>query len=256
MHDPCSEVPWRLSLSPPLRPCSNSVRLRPVRGLLFDLGDVLYDATVWRRWLLQLLSRLGLHTHYRAFFHLGDHEYLADVYRGRRDFNEAFRVFLLAAGLSHGQIDEVQAACKARRTECETTARALPGVKTTLRRLHASGIALGVTCNCEHPAADTIRQIERLGLGDLFTTVVTSVDVGQVLPEPTGYRAALAALKLEAAQTAFVGHDGEELAGAARLGMPTIAFNFDPDAQADVYLARFEELCELLATPSPYAAAG
>ena len=27
---------------------------RPAGGLLFDFGDVLYDATVWRRWLLVL----------------------------------------------------------------------------------------------------------------------------------------------------------------------------------------------------------
>lgn len=26
---------------------------RNVRGLVFDMGDVLFDATVWRRWLLQ-----------------------------------------------------------------------------------------------------------------------------------------------------------------------------------------------------------
>lgn len=35
---------------------------RKTLGLLFDMGDVLYDATVWRRWLLQLLHKMGLHT--------------------------------------------------------------------------------------------------------------------------------------------------------------------------------------------------
>jgi hypothetical protein len=28
--------------------------------------------------------------------------------------------------------------------------------------------------------------------------------------------------------------------------MPTIAFNYDPDAQADVHISRFEELAEVL----------
>jgi hypothetical protein len=38
--------------------------------------------------------------------------------------------------------------------------------------------------------------------------------------------------------------------------MQTIAFNFDHDAQADVFLSRFEELVELVANQPRYAAAG
>jgi hypothetical protein len=53
-----------------------------------------------------------------------------------------------------------------------------------------------------------------------------------------------------------VGHDVEELAGAAAVGMPTIAFNFDADAQANVYLARFEELLDVIRRQPPFAAAG
>ena len=41
---------------------------RNVRGLVFDMGDVLFDATVWRRWLLQQLQRMGLQAGYRSFF--------------------------------------------------------------------------------------------------------------------------------------------------------------------------------------------
>ena len=40
--------------------------------------------------------------------------------------------------------------------------------------------------------------------------------------------------------------NSEELAGASRVGMPTIAFNYDAGARADVFLTRFEELLELV----------
>ncbi len=30
-----------------------------LQGLIFDAADVLYDASAWRRWLLQLVSRFG-----------------------------------------------------------------------------------------------------------------------------------------------------------------------------------------------------
>src|SRR3981081_3849051 len=56
-----------------------------VKGLVFDMDDVLYDATLWRRWLLQLLGRLGLKADYHTFYRTWDAEFLADVHRGRRE---------------------------------------------------------------------------------------------------------------------------------------------------------------------------
>jgi FMN phosphatase YigB (HAD superfamily) len=63
-------------------------------------------------------------------------------------------------------------------------------------------------------------------------------------------------MELPADRVAFVGHDAEELAGAAALGMPTIAFNYDPDAQADVFIASFQQLLPLVSTPSPQVGRG
>jgi HAD superfamily hydrolase (TIGR01509 family) len=229
---------------------------RPVRGLLFDAGDVLYDATIWRRWLLQLLRRIGLYTNYLSFYHLLDHDFMADVYRGRRPFAEAFQAFLLSAGLSRAQIDEVEAACKARRNQWEATARPLPGVKSTLARLQAAGIAMGVVCNSEYPATVLRERFNRFGIGGFFPAIVSSIDLGHIKPEAVCYLSALGAMNLDAAEVAFVGHDTAELDGARRVGMQTIAFNFDRDAQADVFIARFEELVELVVNQPRYAAAG
>src|SRR5690348_9183710 len=106
---------------------------RLVRGLLFDMGDVLHDATLWRRWLFQLLGRIGLNARYRTLFRVWDEEFLGDVYRGRREYGEAFHAFLLSLGLSRGQIDEVQAASQARKRELELNVRPLPGVRDTVK---------------------------------------------------------------------------------------------------------------------------
>jgi HAD superfamily hydrolase (TIGR01509 family) len=227
-----------------------------IRGVLFDMGNVLYDDTVWRRWVLQLLSHLGLHTNYRCFFRVWDRDYLGDVHCGRREFREAFEAFLLSAGLTRSQIDEVEAACRARRHQLDQGARPLPGVKPTLERLHQSGLTLGVLSNSEHAASVLRGRLRRFAVGDLITTVVSSIDLKRTMPDPACYLTALKAMKLPAEQVAFVGHDTAELAGAAAVGMPTIAFNFDADAQADVYLARFDELPDAVGPPPPLAAAG
>jgi HAD superfamily hydrolase (TIGR01509 family) len=229
---------------------------RPVEGLLFDMGDVLCDATLWRRWLLRVLSQLGLHTSYRSFFHIWDHDFLDDVHRGRREFSEAFQAFLRSVGLSPAQIDEVEAACQARRNEWERTGRLLPGVKSTLGKLHAAGVVMSVLSDSESPGPLLHQRLDRLGLGEMFQVVVSSIDLERIKPDPLCYRTALRAMELPADRVAFVGHDAEELAGAAAVGMPTIAFNYDPDAKADVFIARFEQLLPLVTPRSPKAGLG
>ena len=229
---------------------------RPVEGLLLDMGDVLCDATLWRRWLLRVLSQLGLHTSYRSFFHIWDHDFLDDVHRGRREFSEAFHAFLRSVGLSPAQIDEVEAACQARRDQWERTARLLPGVKSTLGQLHAAGVVMGVLSDSENPGTLLQQRLDRLGLDQMFKAVISSIDLGRIKPDPACYQTALRAMELPADRVAFVGHDAEELAGAAEAGLSTIAFNYDPDAKADVFIARFPQLLPLISPPSPQGGRG
>jgi HAD superfamily hydrolase (TIGR01509 family) len=234
---------------------AGSKHIRGVRGLLFDMGDVLYDATLWRRWLLQILSRMGVHATYRDFYRVWDRDYLQAVHCGRRDYHEAFCAFLQSLGLARGVIDEIEAASQARRRELIATLRPLPGVRPTLCQLQSAGIGLAVLSDSESPAEELRQRLEKLGIDGCFSAVFSSLDLGFTKPSVRGYETALAALRLPASQVAFVGHDAEELAGAAAVGMPTIAFNYDPDVTADVYLERFEELLDLVECQAPLAAA-
>lgn len=219
---------------------------RLIQGLLFDMGDVLYDATAWRRWLLQLLARLGLHSHYRSLFRVWDDDFLDDVHRGHREYGEAFQAFLLSIGLSRAQIDEVQAASQARKRDLEAHVRPLPGVRSTLERLAARGITLAVLSDSEQSGEELQEQLAKLGLGGRFAAVVSSIDLEYTKPSPICYRTALSEMQLAVEQVAFVGHDGCELAGARAIGLRTIAINYEPGAKADHYLTRFDELLQLV----------
>ncbi len=228
------------------RPIQPKPLAKAVSGILFDMCNILYDDTVWRRWVLMLLARLGLSTNYCSFFRLWDREYLEDVHCGRRDFRQAFASFLQCAGLTPGQIDEVEAASHARRRHLEAHCRPLPGVRNTLWRLHQQGFALGVICNSEHNAAALGKRLHRFGMEKLFPAVISSIDLGCCMPEAASYLAALKAMNLPSDKVVFVGHDRLELSGASAVGMSSVAFNFDPDAQADVHISRFEELLDVL----------
>jgi HAD superfamily hydrolase (TIGR01509 family) len=216
--------------------------LHGLRGLLFDLGDVIYDATIWRRWLANLLGHLGVTEGYRELFALWDSAFLEDVHRGLREYDEAFRSFLLELGLSLGQVDEVAGASAAKRRELGASLRPLPGVRTTVDRLHADGHTLGVLSDSEDAAPALQQRLKMLGMDGRFAAVVSSVSLGRTKPDPRCYQAALAEMKLEAPHVAFVGHDAAELRGATAVGMRTIAVNHEPGAEADVYLERFEDL--------------
>jgi FMN phosphatase YigB (HAD superfamily) len=228
---------------------------RPIRGLLLDACNILYDDTAWRRWLLRLLARLGLRTEYGPFFRIFDRDFLDAVYRGQRPFSDALDAFLISAGLSAGQAEEVHRAVTSYRRQCDVAHRPLAGVRKTVAQLHASDVKLGVLCNCEL-SGEAIRQHLTELLGDSpWAAVVSSRDLGCAMPAAACYRAALQALQLPAAEAAFVGHDALELHGAAAQGLATIAFNGDRDARADVYLQRFEDLIELIQCSPRCAAA-
>jgi FMN phosphatase YigB (HAD superfamily) len=231
------------------RPVQAKPLAKTVKGILFDMCNILYDDTVWRRWVLMLLSRLGLSTNYCSFFRIWDRDYLDEVHRGHRDFREAFASFLRSSGLSSGQIDEVEAASHARRRYLEAHTRPLPGVRNTLWRLHQEGFVMGVICDSELPAAVLRQRLHRFGIEILFPSIVSSIDLNRCMPDSAVYLAAIEALKLPPDKVVFVGHDRLELAGAGAVGMSTIAFNFDSDAQADVHINRFEELIDVLIAP-------
>jgi FMN phosphatase YigB (HAD superfamily) len=220
--------------------------LAAVRGLVFDFGDVIYDTTAWRRWLLRLLTRFGVTASYDEVYRVWQRDYLDAVERGEREHGEAFQAWLLSFGLTHGQIDEIEAASQARRRQLAADMRPLPGVRATLASLKAGRLPLAVLCDSEYPAFRLADQLQRMGLSETLPIVISSFDLERTKPDPLCYRSALEALQLPAEQVAYVGHDAEELAGARAIGMPTIAFNFAPDAEADAFVTKFSELLDLL----------
>ena len=213
-----------------------------IGGLLVDVPDVLYDDTLWRRWLLRLVQNLGVAADYANFFRAWDDAYLRDVHRGRREATEAFQAFLLARGLSWAQIDEVEAASRIQHRTIERAIRPWPGVVRTIGQLSARGLPMVAWADAPCPAARLIERLERLELAQAFRGVLSSFDLDCIQPQPQCYEAALDCLGLAAERVVYVGHDAQHLAGAKAVGLWTIAFNHEPAATADMHLARFDDL--------------
>jgi FMN phosphatase YigB (HAD superfamily) len=218
----------------------------PAGGLMFDMADVLYDDTRWRRWLLRLVNQLGVRVDYVDFFRAWDHDYLVDVNCGRREVAEALQAFLLASGVSWAQVDEVEAASRVQRQGFQLNVRPLPGVVSTIAQLCQWRLPLVAWADSTQTAAKLAERVERLSLAKRFQAVLSSFDLECAQPSPQCYQAALDVLGLSAPQVVYVGHDAEHLAAAKAAGLRTVAFNFQRPARADHYLTRFEDLLEVV----------
>ena len=115
----------------------------------------------------------------------------------------------------------------------------------TLNTLKARRLYLGIITDTAQPLHVKLSKLERGGIGHLWDSITPSSEVGVQKPDPRIYQLALDQLGLEPNQAIFVGHKTSELEGARNVGMMTVAFNYDPDAQADYYIQDFSELALL-----------
>lgn len=217
-----------------------------VACLVFEADNVLFDATLWRRWLHQLLGRFGIHTEFDSFFERWEREYLADVHRGRREFGEALQSFLLSSGVTAAQFDEIEAASTAKRRDLAVSTRLLRGVRSALWQLHGAGYRLAVLANDERPGVQVATQLERGGLGGLFQAVISSFDLERTMPDPATYAAVLAALGERSGRSAFVSTHVRSLTGAAAVGLRTVSINARLAAPFDISLESISDIASWL----------
>jgi FMN phosphatase YigB (HAD superfamily) len=218
----------------------------PPTAVLFACENVLYDATVWERWLVRLLRHVQVQIDHESFGRHWNQEFLPEIHCGHREFDEAFRDYLRQLGLARGLIDEVAAASQGRRHEFLREARPLPSIRQTVNALGQQGLALGLLADSDLGAADLEHHLTRLGFGGRFQFLLSSVELGHTKSDAEGYRAATVRFGRPTDRIAFVGSHSQHLATAARLGMPTVAFNYDNQARADLYLRKFDELAAIL----------
>lgn len=213
----------------------------PFKGVIFDMGDILYDASAWRRWLVEALQQHGVDITYPELVELWEAQ-LVDVYRGLADYWDRFDALLHTVRVPAGSRNALRRAAQRKGREVQQDRKPMDGVPGTLTALEEAGVKLAVLSDNESGSAAVRRLLAQLGIASHFDAVLSSVDVGQVKPHPSVYRAAVDALGLTIDACAFVGHDVDELEGARQVGLYAIAYNGHTDAPADVRLTHFREL--------------
>ena len=122
----------------------------------------------------------------------------------------------------------------------------LPQARETVQALKERGFVLSIITDTISPLARKMRWLEQVGVAEFMDHIACSTELGVRKPDPTIYLAALRQAGLMVEEAAFVGHDTDELMGARRIGMKTVAVFYGADAQADYYA---ESLPGLLDVP-------
>lgn len=214
-------------------------------GIIFDVGDILYDASVWRRWLTQALHDEGVDVTYPELVARWE-ALLVDVYCGRAAYWDRFDVLVLDLGLAEDRIPAVREAAQQMGADVQKDRNPMPGVPDTLQKLNEQGVKLGALSDTESGEPKIRSLLKQLRIEEYFDAVVTSVDIGVAKPDPKAYAAAASALNTDVEHCAFVGHDIDELQGSQQAGLYSIAYNYHPEAPADIYLEHFSELVDVI----------
>ena len=115
----------------------------------------------------------------------------------------------------------------------------------TLIALKEMGCLLGIVTDTANSVSTKLSWFEAGGFGSVWDSIISSKEIGARKPDPRLYQAALHQLGVTADQALFVGHKISELDGARAVGLKTVAFNYDPFAQADYYIEYFSDLLTL-----------
>ncbi|MDX9856797.1 MAG: HAD-IA family hydrolase [candidate division Zixibacteria bacterium] len=195
-----------------------------IRAVLYDLGDIFFEAHHWRQWMYHRLTELGHVTGSFANFYWSYERALQPVYEGSDTYDSAFRSFVYSTGMKDPETFIEESYQEKRRFEA--IRELYPGVRETLHRLKRDGIANVVVSDNELTGERVRAEIlSRFDLNPLIESVVTSHDTGCRKPDPAIYRIALETVGCHVTEAVFVGHDADEIEGANRLGICTIEFN-------------------------------
>ena len=211
-----------------------------VKAIFFDAGDILYYR-----------PQRDLHLNEFLFRHKGnpapgfeaERNRIKDLaFSGQMKRHDYYRELIRMYGITDPKvIEEGMAAISLD----DNTVAIFDGVPETINALKAKGFILGIITDTAMPFTRKLNWFDEHGFGRVWDVVISSKEIGVRKPAPSMYEEAIIQTGLKPEEAVFVGHKTHELVGARAVGFKTIAFNYDADAPADVYIENFSDLLQV-----------
>ena len=215
-----------------------------VKGIFFDAAGVLYHRPESTgAYVANLLGEKGLSTELSAPDRARQEVLRSDANEGRLSPTEYWDQVLQMYGVAH---PAERKWLVARIDDYADNVLPLPGGREALAGLKQRGFVLGIITDTIYPIGRKMRWLNQVGVAEFIDPVACSTVVGAHKPDPAIYLNALKQAHLAPGESAFVGHAADELEGARRAGLATVAVLYEPGARADFYA---ESLLDLLNLP-------
>ena len=208
-----------------------------IKAILFDASDILYFRPNKGKRLHTYLESLGLEAQHN--FPREQQVLQTRAFQREISIEEYYTESLKLYGVRGDEA--LETGRKVLEQESDDV-EIFDGVKDTLIRLKENGFLLGIVTDTVLPTYKKLHWFEQAGFGHVWDAIISSHELGIRKPDPRIYQAALRQLGVTADEAVFVGHNPSEIQGAANVGLTTVAFNYEDDVQADIYIEHFSDL--------------
>ena len=213
---------------------------KKIKAIFFDAGDVLYHRPEKGKTLNEFLEKKNIQT--LPNFEVEKKKIRDLAFSGQIRRHVYYEQVIKLYGITAP--DDIAEGISAMHQD-DDIVEIIAGAADTIIQLKAQGFLLGIITDTAMPFSKKLEWFDQHGFGRLWDTVISSKDIGICKPSPTLYQMALEQTGVTPDQAVFVGHKTSELEGAKAIGLKTIAFNCDPDADADFYIDKIGNLLQV-----------
>ena len=209
-----------------------------IKAIFFDAGDILYYRAEKNPNFNQFLAERNLRSNPDI---ISEKQKIKDLaFQGKIGRHDFYERLVRLHGITNP--DEIVEGVAALSLD-DDTVEIFEGVPETIHKLKEQGYLLGIITDTAMPFSKKLSWFDRHGFGRVWDTVISSKEIGERKPSPKMYEEAISQTGVCASEAIFVGHKASELQGAKAVGLNTVAYNYDKEAIADVYIENF---CDLL----------
>jgi HAD superfamily hydrolase (TIGR01549 family) len=218
-----------------------------IKVVLFDLGDVFFEAHFWRFWLYsELTKKKKFVGDFSQFYFLYD-SFLNDAYTKDKEYFSCFLSFLKYLNFKPTQ-NFIKKAF-AVKFSFEKDRHLFKDVKKTLFIINSKNIKnVIVTDNELNDFEIRSKLLKKHKINKLIFKIFTSNELNTTKSNPIYFIKVLQKLKLKPSEVIFVGHDIDEIESAKKAKILTIEYNnyLQLCVSADYKINDFIDLLKLI----------
>ena len=188
-----------------------------IKGLIFDIGDIIYDIPFNYKIFSPLLMLFRIENLIL---------WTASVMIRRGFYKRKY---------TQKDMDKLKKSIQPRE-----------GVVETLRKLKNKKIKITFLTDTIVSPLRIDKRLEALGVRQYVDNIVCSSRIGVHKPSKKAYDIAVNETGIRHSEILFVGHAKDEIEGAKKAGLKTIGYNLDPGTKPDYHAKEFSDILKII----------